>query len=398
MSKDYDTLKKEMGEKGISKTIYALVTPETEAGKNRIFDGNLREELERLESLTGGLNDVDAIIKTVHRARANYMDQFRGAWTGKQDEFHRDFFNTWLEWSKPIAPIEAQDFTYRYPTAGASEGLSASISEYGNRARAEKFDPTIFTFTGEYEGYQAYAKACHIPTTQINRDDWREMVDAIAAASKDHPVQFYISQPSAIDGNLWEHYDEFMTELAKKAPNAEVVLDLTYVGCISNEAHIKTDYPNITSIAFSLSKPMGAYYDRIGGFLSKRPNDALFGNQWFKNITSLNFGLEFIRSHDVYELPRKYAPLQQEVIDQLAHTAKSEPELGALSKLQPSDVYMLACGPMPKNPSEEEQFLGRLDGSGNQQIRACLSPAMARMIGTAPMQEMAQKEQDGRGR
>lgn len=397
MSRTYDELKQELGDFGISRTIYALVMPETEAAKNRVFDGFLHEELERLQDTCGHIDDVESVVKAVHRARLGYYDQFRGAWTGKQDAFHKEFFNTWLDWARPIADIDGNAFAHRYPTAGASEGLRDAITQFGNRARHENFSPQIFTFTGEYEGYDSIAKSAHIPVESHSREDWRGMVEKIAEASKDRPVQLYLSQPSAIDGNVWKDYDAFMEALAQQAPNAEVILDLTYVGCIAKETHIRTDHPNITSIAFSLSKPMGAYYDRVGGFISKEPCESLVGNMWFKNITSLNIGLEFIKSHTVYELPRKYASKQQEAIDQLIKAAKSNPAFKGLAELKPSDVCVLATAPAPDQRSEVEDFVYRPNGTPEGQLRVCVSPMMARMIGTAPLQEQAQRSHSHEG-
>ena len=69
-------LNKILLEAGASKTVYALVTPWTEAAKDRVF-GNAGSAV-----------------------RLSYLQQFREAWTGKQDSYHREFFETWLEWSK----------------------------------------------------------------------------------------------------------------------------------------------------------------------------------------------------------------------------------------------------------------------------------------------------------
>lgn len=387
MATDIERIKEALGDIGASKTIFALVTPETEETKNKVFDGDLRKKLEHLVSAGGSLTDIDAVIKTVHKARAEYFDDFREAWTQKQDKMHEDFFKTWLQWSSPISPINAEDFKYQYPTAGASEAIRTIIDEYGNRAREKKIDPQIFLFNGEYEGYQAFADAAHINVTKVNRSDWHEMVDKVAAASKDKPVQIYLSQPSAIDGNVWPDYDKFMHELAKKAPKAEVILDLTYVGCVPKEFKVNTDHPNIQAITFSLSKPMGAYYDRIGGVLAKAkegsdptrgPYPSLFGNMWFKNLTSMKIGTQFMKDHGVFDMPRKYAPIQQKAMERVSSNSNGE-----FPALKPSDVYLLATTEMPKQPGDLARYLERVDADGKPQLRICLTPMMAEMIGTA---------------
>ena len=63
---------------GASKTVYALVTPQIEAAKATVF----------------GDNDSTQ--------REDYLDQFRDAWTAKQDAYHEEFFDVWHEWSKPV--------------------------------------------------------------------------------------------------------------------------------------------------------------------------------------------------------------------------------------------------------------------------------------------------------
>jgi hypothetical protein len=264
-----EALRKALAGVGASKIIYALVMPETEAIKRKVFAGEQRDEFERTLRASNTSVDADALLKASARASAPYFDQFREAWTQKQDAMHNGFFDRWLQWAEPIAFVATADFAFRYPTAGASEGLRAMIDEYGARARRDKFEPQIHVFGGEYEGFSAYAEAAYIPVVKHDRSNWRQALEEIAAACRNKPVQIYVSQPSAIDGNVWNDYDSFMTELANKAPGVELVLDLTYVGCITKDTKVRTDYTNIVGIVFSLSKPTGVYYDRIGGVLAK---------------------------------------------------------------------------------------------------------------------------------
>ena len=90
-----------LNQAGASKTIYALVTPETEATK-AVLLGN---------AIQGGVDP----------ARAAYLEQFRDAWTAKQDALHEAFFDTWHEWSAPLVDLDRGLYRFAYPTAGASE-------------------------------------------------------------------------------------------------------------------------------------------------------------------------------------------------------------------------------------------------------------------------------------
>ena len=117
-----------LNQAGGSKTIYALVTPDTEATKAAIL-GNATK--------TGS-----------DSARAAHLEQFRDAWTSKQDKCHETFFDTWHEWSAPLVDLDRDQFPFAYPTAGASEPLRHLIYAYGNVSRKEGFVPRIHIFIG----------------------------------------------------------------------------------------------------------------------------------------------------------------------------------------------------------------------------------------------------------
>ncbi len=397
MNNDIKIIQQALEGVGSSKTIYALVMPETEAIKSKVQFPNIEQELKKQFELGGSLNNEESIKAALKRAQEPYFDMFREAWTQKQDNVHHEFFDRWLEWSKPISPINKEVFKFRYPTAGAGEGLKSSIEEYGNRARKEKFEPEIHIFNGEYEGYGAYADAAYIPVIKHDRNNWKDAVEKIAAANKEKPVQIYLSQPSALDGNIWGHYDDFMKLLAEKAPKAELILDVTYVGCITQRCKIETDYPNIKAIVFSLSKPIGGYYDRIGGVVAKDdgsdkgPYPSLFGNMWFKNLTSLAIGNEFMKTYNVFDMPDKYSLIQKQAIEKITQNLSDQQSKGhdiKLNEIKPSDVFTLGTAELSTNPNDLEKYLSR-PADGKQIVRICLTPTMANIIGMAKSSEVS---------
>ena len=335
---------------GASKTVYALVTPETEVAKNLIL-GN---------AVTG----PDA-------ARRHHLEQFRDAWTGKQFATHEVFIERWMAWAAPVVAIDAAGFPWRYPTAGGSEALFHVITAYGNRARVEKFSPEVHVFAGEYEGYKAYAEACGIAVIEHPRTYWQAVGRTLP-----RDALFCLSQPSAIDGNVWPHANDFLALLAA-AEKPRVLLDVTYVGSIAEApaAKIAADSPAVQALAFSLSKPFGVYYDRIGGVLCRNAMPSLFGNQWFKNITSLQLGLALLERHDVFELPRRYKTVQREAAIQVGR------RLGLT--LSPCDVTVLAQAEATTTDRALADFLRRPAGDPDARLRLCLTPVMAEMIGTA---------------
>jgi len=337
---------------GASKTGYALVTSETEAAKNLVL-GNCAA-------------GPDA-------ARRHHLEQFRDAWTGKQFASHEVFIERWMAWAAPVVAIDAAGFPWRYPTAGGSEALFHVIAAYGNRARSEKFNPEVHVFSGEYEGYKAYAEACGIAVIEHRRADWQSIGRALPATAL-----FCLSQPSAIDGNVWPHANDFLALLAAGHNQPRVLLDVTYVGAIAEAplARFAADSPAVQALAFSLSKPFGVYYDRIGGVLCRQAMPSLFGNQWFKNLTSLQLGTALLDHHDVFDLPRRYKHVQREAAARVGH------RLGL--NLSPSDVSVLAQADAHATTDRElAAFLRRPAGDPNASLRLCLTPTMAEMIGTA---------------
>lgn len=388
---DHKKLNSVLENAGVSKTIYSLVMPETEAVVDNIIDGGVREEI-----IQGALTrlfseqtnpDIETLTATVSQAldqaRESFRDIYREAWTQKQDAMHEEFFEVWKDWNSPIVEADWSKFPFMYPTSGASEGLRAAINAYGAKARTACFDPKMHVFIGEYEGFSAYAAAAGIEVITHNRKDWRKVLNEVASTD-----QFYISQPSAIDGNVWCEFDEFAQALYESQPKTQLMLDLTYVGCVAKDFHVKADHPNIPTIFFSLSKPAGAYYHRIGGVLSrealpKKPElpdldhkvlemyPSLFGNKWFKNLLALRIGTEMMKNNGVHDLPRKYTPVQLQAMDQANKVLGFD--------LTPSDVFMLASMPPRDNPTDLEGYLTR-GSQGEELVRVCLTPTMAHII------------------
>ena len=338
-------LSQRLAESNVSKIIYALVMPETEQVIDAVLDGSVVDRL-------GG--------------RTKFHHLFREAWTQKQDAIHEGFFIKWRSWVAPIVHFDPKGFPFCYPTAGASEALREAIHAYAANSRKERFVPKIHVFEGEYEGFAAYAAAAGIEVQSHGRQDWQKAVATIGA--KD---QFYISQPSGIDGFVWDEFDSFACELQRRTPTAEIMLDLTYVGCVAREFNVNADHPNIGSIFLSLSKPAGVYYHRIGGMYSRKEYPGLFGNKWFKNLCSLSIGIEFMSRFGVQELPCKYRPVQQQVIRQVNQRLGLE--------LIAADIFLLGVGEPSHSPSDLERYLLR-GSKGEQKVRVCLTPLMAHAI------------------
>lgn len=375
-------IKQELLANGASGTIYALVMPESEQALAHIIDGGNREQIIRnamadwmadvggLEALApDGQGFPSFMIERLDEARLkNYFAMYHEPWTQKQDVMHKEYFDTWLEWSSPIVNLPGDDFKYRFPTAGASEGIYKVMAEFAARKHADGKDNKIHVFDGEYEGFRAFAEALKIPIEFHDRAEWEKVADKIGPDD-----QFWISQPSAIDGTVWPHFEELTAAIAKKQPSAEVVPDLTYVGNVAREFSVDVDFPNVRSVIFSHSKPCGGYYHRIGGVVSRDESPSLFGNVWFKNLQSLSWATQMMKNDGVYDLPRKYAPVQEEA-------AKRVGQLLGIDDLKPADVFVLGIAPAPQGDMNDIQSSLLRGPESERIIRVCLTPTMTCLI------------------
>lgn len=313
---------------GASKTVYALVTPEIERAKRDLaFD-------------TGPS-----------------LEQCREAWTGKQDAYHNEFFELWHEWSSLVVDIDRSLFPFYYPCAGASEAIRQIIFDNAviSNARA------IHVFEGDYEGYRAMAEAARCEFRSHRREDWRMVAEKMAPGDL-----FFISAPSAIDGNVWGELNIFLSTMPKNS----VVVDATYVGAVPYAAigeRFNLNAVSVYAVVFSLSKPFGAYYDRIGGVFMKQESQALFGNRWFKNLYSIRLGTMMMERCGVFYMADRYGALQKEVAEKIS---------GVLGiSLTPSDAFILATG--EADNSDLSNYLVRAG-----KVRLCVTPMMAASIGT----------------
>jgi len=152
---------------GVCKTVYSIYWPFTRDLIDRVWQSE-REALHR---------------------------QYEEAWTKKQDALHDTFLEGWVIWATPVRPvITPSAFPYRYPTSGSSEALRETIADFA----ANRRERALHVFAGEYEGYEAYARGYGVTVLHHDRKDWAADRDPFRPGDV-----FMLSQPSAIDGNLW---------------------------------------------------------------------------------------------------------------------------------------------------------------------------------------------------
>lgn len=329
-------------EKLIEKTVFSLVYPETEALVRELYQGE------------------DIYIR--HRA----------GYTRVQDEYHNSFRDTYLYWAKP-AVKGLYSFPAFYPSSGSSEAIREVIAQLGS----QYLDPVLHMFEGEYEGYRAYAVEHNVEIKYWPREGYQEglakfiwkslSVEGKSLIGRKHV--FFISQPSGIDGMVWEGFKDFI-QFAEKS-SLEVCVDLAYVGTVATDYFIELDSPTISTVFISLSKSFGTYGRRIGGVFTREPLGGLYGNMWFKNYDSLYIGEKLLEKYNVYQIPQDYAEKQDGAIRLIKDKWGIEWE-----DIYPCDVILLA---RVHNASKYglENFV-RLEESDNACI--CITPAMDFLI------------------
>lgn len=346
-------------DKGASGTIYALIMPESESALGSIVGAN------RI-----GVSPSDHL---------DFLEMFREPWTRKQDAMHEEYFSRWLDWASPVVEMDGAAFPYRYPTSGSSEGIFKLMSEYAAKMRQSDMTPTIHVFDGEYEGFGAFAASLGIRVERHDRSDWRTISSRIVEG------QFWISQPSSIDGMVWDDFDEFCQMIDKRHHGlVEVVPDLSYVGAVARDYRFSVNHACIRSVCISHSKPFGGYYIRCGGVFSRQERPSLTANIWFKSLIALAWGTEMMRRHGVHDLPRRYRAVQEESTRAIAE------RLG-IDGLKPCDIMVMAKAPVPANL--DDHVLSTLVRARNSEpiLRICLTPDMTVSIDPAMAGEMTRR-------
>ena len=282
-------------------------------------------------------------------------DWYERNYTGRQDSMHRPFLERWRAWTAAAGVTLGAGYPHEYPTAGANEAIHALLALHAARGGKR-----IHVFAGDYEGYSVLGQALGLEVVAHSPDPERYQA-SIARTAQPGDV-FWISQPSSIDGNLWAGFDAFRDWLAAHSSGVKLVVDVTYVGAVAIEPRIDLDHDVVQAVVFSLSKPFGVYYHRIGGVLSRAEVPTLRGHLWFKNLFSVHLGERLVAAHAARDLPTRYRPLQCETLDRCV----AEGELPSTAR--PSDVVMLAHA-----PAGAEGFAEYARGEG---LRFCLSPGM----------------------
>lgn len=208
------------------------------------------------------------------------------------------------------------EFKYRYPTFGSSEAIRDSIA----RLRASDIKK-IGVLRGEYEGYKEFAKSYGMDTVELEPDE--------ALENGTEPMDFFISNPSARDGNIIPN--DYVRALCDRGHT--VYLDISYAG--STDPHVfDASHENIPVVFLSFSKPYGLFRKRIGITYSREEIPSLVGNKWYKRDDGLLVGLKVAEEIGPEGLPPKYRAVQKRIVEKFNEQSHLE--------TKPSDALLLA--------------------------------------------------------
>jgi hypothetical protein len=285
---------------------------------------------------------------------------------GGQDGLHEDFLEAWLSWRREVVTLDESMFPHRYATAGSSEAIRECIAQFSIDRRSASREPVIHLFDGEYEGYCAYADAYGVRIVRHDRGRWRE---SFHRRSRDafRGDLVMVSQPSAMDGNVWAELPDLLRHLEDELPDVRVAVDLAYVGTVARAYEIAVISPLIDTIFFSLSKVFGVYYHRIGGVLSRQVMPGLVGNRWFKNTYSLELGRELLATLPPRAIPAMYATYQA--------TAAADAGRALGLPLVASDAALMAHHSWRDDLPAVVAGLRR-----GETVRYCLTPSLDRLL------------------
>lgn len=251
----------------------------------------------------------------------------------------------WRRWSG----LNLGGFEHAYVAHGASEAIKDLTVNVGR----------VHVFAGDYEGYAAFARARDLEVVVHPRG-----MAAVEAEHRDGDV-WWISDPSAIDGDHWPDLPGFLDAMRERWPAVRVRLDMIYIGCVRRLNPVDPSaYPNVDAVVFSLSKPFGVYRHRIGGVFSRRPILSLEGNRWFNNIFSVELAIALMDRHPPAELPSRYAGVQEQVVEALKSAGTLPPDA------TPCNAVLLA------RSATGDPAYARAPGA----LRYCLTPEIDALV------------------
>jgi histidinol-phosphate/aromatic aminotransferase/cobyric acid decarboxylase-like protein len=314
----------------ITKTIYSIVLPKTQLLFNQF------------------------------RTKKGLEHMYENTWSKSQDAIHLNLKTAYETYIAPRMRLERVGLPYFYPCNGSSEAIREELVYLHTEGK------TLVVFEGEYEGYEAIATAIQMPIKKVPRPKKKECLNSLVALWEKEDV-FFLSEPSAIDGNAWDMYPDFMRLVKHKGWS--VYLDLSYAEYTERTYEVDDEPPAVQGIFWSLSKAFGVYYHRIGGVYLTRENPLLYGNLWFKNLFAIEFGAYLLYHFALGEAAKELKSYQESACKQLQEMGWS---------VTPSLVGLVGTVQTTTLTGEQKSLLQR--HQLEESTRICLSPLIEKQM------------------
>lgn len=298
-----------------------------------------------------------------------------------QDKIQRRYLSLARAWCTSLQVVLGEGFPIAHFTAGANEAIKNLL--------CAPFCRVLHVFDGEYEGARAEAEARGAEVVVHRWDDLEEVVTSFYGPNH----MFYISAPSAIDGEYQSELPSLLERMQETHPEVKFVIDIVYTALVKKTELLDvSEYGNVEAVTFSLSKAYGAYYERIGGVFLRHKHDTFGGVDWFKNTRSIVIGMELLeravgcdRQDDETPLPQRWAEYQQRAFDLHRANGLLPPE----ARL--SNAFLLATS---LTPPEVESFNGFPTFSKRGDVyRYCLAGTMFHLMAEDQRRALQEEEE-----
>lgn len=299
--------------------------------------------------------ETHEILKEVHAL--DHTKMFSDTWSKKQDAMHLPYMNKWKKVFNPYISFDEEKLKFGYPTNGSSESINMILANLNTKG----FELVIFN--EEYEGYAMVAKNLSMKIHTVSRNNYKKEISDLISSQSSKLVMF-TSQPSSIDGNYWEEFNDYISFLENTG--IRLYIDVAYAGSFEHKQIKLDNYSCVDGVIYSLSKCFGVYYHRIGGCFLKEENPLLWPMLWFKNMMSIQYAIFLMSAFEngQYKNTRaKVKELQNTIVNEMS----KEFGLNVLA----SDVPMIAMVELDEvNHPWQTPYLR---GENKKYIRVCIS-------------------------
>lgn len=245
---------------------------------------------------------------------------------------------------------------HRYPLHGSAAGIGVLLAHL----RVTHGVDRIGVLAGDYEGYAAQAAHHGIDVVTLSADD----------ARRARGQTLFVSTPFAATGEPLD--DSFVAELCARN---RVIVDVAYHG-LAGPRPLPVP-ASAYALLWSLSKPYGLFWRRVGMLACSEPVDAAYGTRWFKDPERLWQAAHVVRAHAAHDMADRYRWAQTAAVDWLA--AQGLPA-------RPASVALLATVARADCTAAQWARVARFERiAGSGVARLTLTPLMERLLAAADL-------------